>query len=88
MNFKVVWTPEAEADLTKLWLASRWRHLITASADQLGVLLSKNPNDIGESRDLNKRVVFALPLAVEFDVDETERTVYVRAVWQVTKSAH
>jgi hypothetical protein len=35
MSWTVVWTDEAEKDLTRLWLASRFRYLITIAANQI-----------------------------------------------------
>lgn len=85
MKYAIVWTPVAEHDLTSLWLASRWRHLITESTDRIDKLLSENAHTIGESRDANRRIVIMSPLVAEFEIDDTERTVYVRAVWQHPK---
>jgi hypothetical protein len=82
MSYSVIWTSEAEQELTTLWLASRWRNLITESVDQIDDFLASNPNASGESRGTNRRIAFLSPLVVEFEVDEIQRTIYVRSVWQ------
>jgi hypothetical protein len=80
MKFRVVWTPTAERELTALWLASRRRHLVTAAAHQADEVLAGDPKNVGESRDANKRIMFIPPLIVEFEVVDSEQTVFVRAV--------
>ena len=85
MTYKVIWNPDSERDVTELWLASRWRHAITTAADRIEVLLSENPHSIGESRAANRRIAIESPLAVEFEVDEANRTVYIHSVWQYPK---
>jgi hypothetical protein len=82
MKYIVIWSPEAEQDLTALWLTSRWRHLVASAADQIDELLSRDPKSVGESRDANIRIVFVSPLAAEFEVVELESAVYVRGIWE------
>jgi hypothetical protein len=82
MKYTVIWTPESEQELTRLWLASRWRQLITSAAHQADELLAHDPSNVGESRDADMRIAFVWPLAVEFEVVDRERTVYVRGVWE------
>jgi hypothetical protein len=85
MSYAVIWTPRSERDLTEIWLGSRWRYLISQSADQLDMWLSQNPTQVGESRAANLRIVFLPAFVAEFEVDEATHTVYVRTVWQHPK---
>jgi hypothetical protein len=83
MNYKVVWEPPAERDLTEMWLASRLRHLISRAVDQIDAELEWNPHNCGESREGGERVMFVWPLGTSFKVDEVEREVRVISVWQI-----
>jgi len=72
MNYSVVWNPDAENDLTQMWLASRMRHAIRAAADEIDSALVVNPLEYGESRDESRRVMYVWPLGVSFEVDGTK----------------
>lgn len=81
MNYLVTWDPPAERDLTSMWLASRMRHAIKDAADRTDAMLARSPQDCGESREGNARVMLIWPLGVNFEVDEPQRHVRVTAVW-------
>jgi hypothetical protein len=83
MTWIVVWTDEAEGDLTRLWLDSRLRYLITTAANQIDYMLSVNPAEVGESREGNKRIAFVQGLGIDFQVVAEERTVFVLGVWSI-----
>lgn len=80
MKYTVIWTPNAERELTALWLRSRLRYLITQAAGRVDKSLARDPKTLGESRDANRRIAFVSPLVVEFEVVDERRTVFVRAV--------
>ena len=82
MNWKVVWKPEAERRLTSLWLDSANREAIRSAADQLDELLALDPENAGESRERNRRIVLIHPLAARVAVYASLRTVLVLAVWE------
>jgi hypothetical protein len=81
MKYTVVWTAVAERRLTQLWLGSRKRRAIRDAADRMDAALRQDPNECGESRDGNRRVMLIWPLGVFFDVDGDRRQVRVLSVW-------
>jgi mRNA-degrading endonuclease RelE of RelBE toxin-antitoxin system len=82
MKYKVVWIEDAENELTVIWLASRQRERVTEAAREIERLLETEPNEVGESRAGNRRIVFARPLGVTYEVDELRRVVLVFHLWQ------
>ncbi len=58
----------AEDELTAIWLAARDRYAVTEAASRLDAILRADPQEVGESRDGDKRIAFSDPLAVIFRV--------------------
>ena len=81
MKFTVLWVPSAERQLAQLWLDAEDRSSVRDAADRLDAALGERADSLGESRSPNVRIAFAPPLAIEFEVLEQDRTVYVLAVW-------
>jgi hypothetical protein len=81
MSFTVIWTPTAERDLARLWLGSRFRDTVTVAANAIDAELRRRPHECGESRERQRRIMFESPLAVEFEIVDEQRTVYVEALW-------
>lgn len=71
MKYHVEWLRSARDQLADAWIDadSASRSAITAATDNLERLLSRQPADIGESRELNERVCFVEPLFVRFAVE-------------------
>lgn len=84
MTYFVRWTRSALNDLARVWLNadSATRRAITAATDQIDSNLSREPENAGESRAGNRRVVFVPPLVVVFSVDTKQHRVRVLHVWQ------
>ena len=85
MRFRVVWKPNAEEELTRLWLSSRFRSDLTEAASCIDDALQRDPLAAGESRDGSLRILFVPPLAALFEVDATARLVDVIHVWRVRR---
>jgi plasmid stabilization system protein ParE len=85
--FDLVWTEHALDDLADVWVAvdPATRDRIEAGINQLNADLRQNPNEVGESRDNNRRIGFAGPLIVVFRVDAKARTVRVNHAWVSAK---
>src|SRR5262249_6640764 len=83
MNFEVLWAKMAEQDLTRLWLAAPDRDAIREAANEIDWHLERHPQDVGESREENRRLCFVRPLAVSYGVDPAQRRVVVDHVWRV-----
>jgi hypothetical protein len=82
VSYTVVWIPEAEAEIARLWVESSSRSLIAAAVDAMDAALRINPYDVGESRDGNRRLLIAWPLAASYVIKEQDRIVQVNKVWR------
>ncbi|MGC1273247.1 MAG: type II toxin-antitoxin system RelE/ParE family toxin [Planctomycetaceae bacterium] len=80
--FEVRWLPDAEAELTSLWLTARDRQRITDAADRLDRQLRLDPESLGESRSPGRRVAFVSPIGIAFDVGKDDGKVVVVSVWR------
>jgi plasmid stabilization system protein ParE len=80
MNFEVVWTPAAEAELARIWMDTDNRRAITAAAAETDRLLATTPHDVGESREGRSWILFVWPLAVFYEVDANAKRVLVRRI--------
>ncbi len=86
MNYTVTWKPAAIDKLAELWEEAVDRSVITEAANSIDALLSKSPDEIGESRQENTRFLFVAPLAIYFDVFTSDRRVSVWAIWKRNNS--
>ncbi|MEX2140526.1 MAG: hypothetical protein WD894_14785 [Pirellulales bacterium] len=82
MSYTVSWTPQAEAELARVWNAARDRAEVTIAAREIDIQLRADPLNAGESRELGTRVFFATPLAVTFHVSIPDRLVRVVDLWR------
>ena len=64
MKSTVLWKPQAERTLLKLWLESSHRVVLTKAAEEIESLVRQRPESIGESRELGRRWLFVEPLGV------------------------
>ncbi len=81
MNYTVIWKGEAERRLATLWINATDRKALTDAANRIDVLLSRDPEHLGESREAGRRVLLDPPLGVVFSVLPDARTVLVLTVW-------
>lgn len=81
MKYSVVWSSEAERQLTQLWLGSRMRSEIANAANEIDAMLAQNPHECGESRDATRRFVLTYPLGVIIDISDLDRLVRVLSIW-------
>jgi len=82
MNFQVHWVSEAEDELAAIWLNAGDRNAVTEAAHRIDRTLQTHPEEAGESRSEERRVLLEAPLGVTFTVSRLDRTVLVLAVWQ------
>jgi len=80
MSYTVLWRPKAERELASIWLAAEDRGSITTASRIADELLRESPHSQGESREGIVRIMFARPLAIQFEIQEADRLVYVMAV--------
>ena len=82
MRYTVVWSPDAERELTDIWTGAADRKSIADAANILDRELAHAPTNLGESRPSDSRIAHYLPLGIRFAVLEEDRLVRVLAVWQ------
>jgi hypothetical protein len=82
MKYTVVWKPEAEEELARLWTGAGDRGAVAAAADQIDTSLQWDPESQGESRSGANRIMIVPPLAIHFRVSADDRLVYVLEVWR------
>ncbi|QDT38986.1 hypothetical protein [Stratiformator vulcanicus] len=75
--------PDAERELTEIWLAADDRDAVTEAADRIEKALAHDPASFGESRGDGSRISFAPPLAVRFSVMVDDRRVDLGHFWQI-----
>jgi hypothetical protein len=81
MNFTVEWLPDAEQELATIWTGASNRKAVTQAAYVIDQRLASNPENEGESRPKNRRILFCKPLGVLFRVLIDEKLVQVLHVW-------
>ncbi len=77
MTFTVIWILPAENALATLWTAGPNRSAISGAADRIDRLLKHDPQRLGVPLFDTVRGLAVAPLAVEFEVLEQDRLVYV-----------
>jgi hypothetical protein len=82
---QVVWLQEAINDLAEIWNQgdSTLRQEVTKAANTVDQTLRVDPFGSGESREEERRVMFAPPLGVSFKVDRDSGTVLVVQIWRI-----
>jgi len=81
MRYTVLWVPSAQQDLAAIWIDAADRSAVASAADTIDTVLREDPYRQGESREGATRILFAPPLAIDFEVLEEDRIVRVLTVW-------
>ena len=82
MNYTVLWMPVAEQRLAAIWTSAADRNAVTQAAHAIDQALRTDPEQAGESRPDDVRILFERPLGVLFSVSADDRTVSVLSVWR------
>ena len=84
---RVIWGPVARAELAAIWNAARAsdEQLLIWAVAELVFELERQSETVGESRYANMRVTFSRPLAIWFEVVDTE-TVWIDHIWRYRTS--
>ena len=85
MKFSVVWQPDAEAQLAELWTRSSDRAALASAANHIERVLRSYPEQVGEDRFDEDRVMFEEPLGLMFRLILEDRLVQVLRVWDITR---
>jgi plasmid stabilization system protein ParE len=79
VNYSVEWSGAALNSLAEIWMSleSSARPQLNSAVADVDKLLQFSPAEQGESRDDERRVLFAPPLVITFRVLENKRTVRI-----------
>jgi hypothetical protein len=77
--FDVEWIEAAVNRLASAWVQadSAARDAITTASHQIDDILAADPVHAGESRDANRRIIIADPLAAVYEIDHERKVVSV-----------
>ena len=81
MSYRLVWLSSARDAALQILLSQPNRAAIVVAVNRLSSTLQREGPAAGESREVDLRVLFETPLAVEFSVDELDRAVTISDVW-------
>lgn len=79
--YRVRWSRRAGNQLATVWTNAPERNAVTAASYAIDQALARDPENQGESRPNNRRVMFVAPLGVLYRVDTQRRLVRVLACW-------
>lgn len=82
-RYTVTWHPEAENELTELWLLATDREDITAAVQAIDVALATDASARGETVAEGLRFLIAPPLRVLFVIREADRVAQVELVRRI-----
>jgi hypothetical protein len=84
MNYIVHWTDAALDELAAVWLAAADRNAVTAASHQLELEIATDPAGRGlPRRAAPGYIAVELPLCIEYEVIEDDKTVRVLHVWSI-----
>ena len=83
MIWTVVWKPTSRNELANLWMIAPDRNAVTQAAHAIDTLLRTDPETRGVVNFDTVRTLSVPPLAVDFEVVEDYRIVWVLSVWTV-----
>ncbi len=82
MNYTVLWMPVAEQRLAAIWTSATDRNAVSQAAHVIDQALQTDPEQVGESRIDDVRILFERPLGVFSTVSPEDRTVSVLSGWR------
>jgi plasmid stabilization system protein ParE len=78
--YRVRWTRKASNQLAEIWNIATDRNAIAAASHRIDQALASDPENQGEDRPNNRRVLFEPPLLVFYRIDNSNHTVIVSFV--------
>ncbi len=79
-TYTVDWEPEAESDLTVIWLRTS-DPMTTIAQNQIDDLLERNPTGYGRLLQEGLYQIMVAPLTAFYSIDQAKKIVKVSAVW-------
>jgi hypothetical protein len=83
LKHTVTWTRRPEGKLADLWNVAADQKLVSTAANEIDRLLRISPDEQGESRSADRRIIIVPPLAAMFRVFRQDRLVRVLIVWRI-----
>ena len=80
MNFIVVWATLAKEQLTRLLADPELQMDVIRAFYRVEAILGYFPDQVGESRGTNKRIVIETPLTVYYRIDRANKLVRILRV--------
>lgn len=80
-SFAVEWTPEASAELARIWMQARDRRAVTAAQARIDRLLASDPRQHGHFRSEGLFRIDVPPLSCTYTVDDGGQRVEVTWLW-------
>ncbi len=83
--YRIEWMQFALDELALNWLKSDplTRKAITVASESIEKQLRLNPQDAGESRNADFRILIEMPLGLFFNVDEDAQLVTIFHLWLI-----
>ena len=75
--YHVRWTRKALRLLAAIWNTAADRNAVTAASHRIDQALARDPENQGEERPPDRRIMFDSPLVVVYRVDAAKNTVVV-----------
>ena len=82
-RYTVSWRPEIKADLAEIWLSATDKGAVTAAADQIDELLSRDADCRGVDVHEGLRALVVEPLVIHFTASKPDR---LTTVWSVRRT--
>ena len=83
MRFTVVWSPQAQEELTELWLSATNRRAVQRATDAIDRRLKVDAHLEGRAF-FEQRILAVMSVAVTYSVSVDDRLVRVLQVWSRT----
>jgi hypothetical protein len=84
MNYAIDWTADALDELAAVWNAATDQLAVTNAAHRLELALGRHPFFVGLPRNSSvNRTAVDLPLGIDYEIIEDDKTVRVVRVWSV-----
>jgi hypothetical protein len=80
VNYTVLLRQTAEAKFMAAWIRAADKGDFFAAAEDVNRILERDPSNQGESRSGDHRIWFHRPLAVFYEIDETNHVVWITSI--------
>jgi len=82
MRYTVIWNPEAEKELARIWMNAPDQQAVSNAADFIDSHLAKSPERLGTDLGDGDRYLEVSPLVMIFTIERDDCLVRVTDVWR------